>query len=176
MSDDFRFIAVTPFALSTVILPQHQRSFYWLVLLAPLFLISAVYLWKQRMDFFAQNPDKLKSKKAPRLANRLLSTARAAINEGNPGQVYAALSKAVTDYISHRWNLSCAGLTTNELRHAMQKCGVPEDCCESVVNALEEFDRARFSGDRSEIPEMRKAYQRTESVLSALMKQKTRKG
>ncbi len=170
--DDFRFIVTSPDAIATVYLPLYQsrrfRIFFWL----PAVLLTAGLVIKKRNEFLAFHPALAKSKKAPRLARRFLADARRALQQENAAQVYACLGKAITDFIGHRWNVACGGMTGPELKDTLGRFGIEAECVESVVQTLSEFDGARFSGAGLTEEQMRADYAKTEQILGALMKQK----
>ena len=170
IGEDFRFNAVTPLALSTVFLPIYRNASCWMLFALPVLLLLAGYAQKQRTEFFADHPAALKSKKAPRLAGKLLSQARRAIQEGTNEKIYSALAKAITDYIDNRWNLACAGLTSEELRRTLQDKGVQAQRIDEVIQTLQEFDAARFSGAARDGSQRQQDYAKAEQLLAALMR------
>ncbi len=174
VGEDFRFNAVTSLALTSVSLAVHRQTGYWLYSSIPLLLLIGAYAWKRRMDFFSKNPARLKSKKAPKLAGKLLVEARNALQEKQPEKVFAALSKTLADYIDNRWNLNSKGMTSEELSEALNRVGVSSECTKQVIQMLEEFDSARFSGEKRSPEQLEDAYSKGEQVLALLMKQKTR--
>lgn len=172
VGEDFRFISVSPAALSTVNLALYQRASYWAVLFAPALVLAAAWGVRRRMRYFADNPGAAKSRKAPRLAVKLLAGARDAIRGNDPARAYAALSKAVTDFIGHRWNLAAAGMTSAELRAALEQRGIGAAEAERVVRALDEFDGARFSGAALDEERMNADYAKTQQLIQDLMRRK----
>lgn len=172
LGDDFRFNYTSPLALSNVTLPLYTRTGFWLYALLPFGAILASLFVKFRNDYFAVNPEAAKSKNAPKLAKRLLSNARQAIQNGDPHAVYTQLSKAITDYITNRWNFACAGMTLTEMQQALSNHGVSQECIDSVIQTLDEFDGARFSGAKLDKAKVEEDYHKAEQVLNQLMKQK----
>ncbi len=173
IGDDFRYIDTSTLAISNVFMPVYFDLRYWLMaVLALLVLVLAVTL-KWRREYLQHNPKVAKSLTAPKQAKRLLNEARQSMQSGNTESIYSQLGKAVTDYISNRWNLACAGMTSGDLRQALPQNGVSESCTEEVIQLLEEFDAARFSGAANDPEQVKHDYQKTERVLSALMNQKS---
>ncbi len=173
VGEDFRFNALSPLALSSVFLPLYLKPKYWFLLLTPIAVLLLAYIWKKQQDFYSGHPDALKSKKAPRLAGKLLAKAKSALQEGDTEQLYAALCKAITDYIDNRWNVATAGFTSEELKRLLIEKGIPPDHSQNVIRTLEEFDSARFSGEKRD-PEIQKHdYSKAEQILASLMKKKS---
>lgn len=172
IGDDFRFIATGSAALSTVFLPIYKTSGFWFSIIIPVLLLIATLLWKRRQDFFAVNPVAAKSRKAPRLAKKFLADAGKALQNGDPDKVYPLLGKAITDYIDFRWNLSCAGMTSLELKENLTRIGLDEPFTDSIVQTLEIFDSARFSGTRLDGERMKQDYSETETLLHNMISPK----
>lgn len=173
IGEDFRFVISSPLVLSTIFLPIYQTSTFWVLFVTPIFIIAFGFYWKRRQEFLVYNPAVLQSKKAPRQAKRLLTGARKAFQNGEMESVYSHLEKAVTDYISKRWNFSCAGMTTQELHNVLKQHGVTEEVSGQVITRLEDLDAARFSGTTHQPEAVQSHIMETEKTLSMLMKQKT---
>ncbi|MEW6238201.1 MAG: BatD family protein [Candidatus Omnitrophota bacterium] len=172
VGDDFRYIETSPLALSIVYMPIYRRRKFWMALILPILLLALGHYRKNRRRYLEGNPDVVKSKKAPRLARKLLADARKALSGGDPERLYSHLGKAITDYISHRWNFSSAGMTSLEIKQTLCGRGVEEDCAGRVILALEELDAARFSGAARDSGRMQSDFFKTERILSEMMKQR----
>ncbi|MBN2330020.1 MAG: protein BatD [Candidatus Omnitrophica bacterium] len=172
VGDDFRFIATAPSGLATIRLPLYCSLKFWVIALWPILLLLLIGAWKWRHEFLAARPTVAKSLKAPKLARRFLADARKALERKDMESVYVKLRKAVTDYIDHRWNLTSAGMTRLELKHALQNGGVDESQADAVLSVLEEFDGARFSGAMQNPDRIQESFSKTEDLLSDLMKVK----
>jgi hypothetical protein len=173
VGEDFRFNVVSPLALSSVFLPIYKKPKFRFLFLAPMAFLISAFLWKKRLDYYADNPDRLKRKRAPRQAGKLLAQARNALRQGNTERLYAALAKAITDYIDNRWNVASQGFTADELRRLLLEKGISPDCAHLVVQSLDEFDGARFSGEERTRELQQRDFSKAEQMLAALMKQKT---
>ena len=174
MGEDFRFNVLGFDTIAMIYLPVYHHAKAWILLFAPLALFILVVGWKRREMFLALNPAIAKSRKAPRLAKKLLADAAKAMKEGNCEKVYAHLYKAVSDYISNRWNIACAGLTSLELQHNLVQNGVTEECIQNVIRTLEEFDGMRFSGAAADSHKFQEDFSKAEKLLADLMNQKNR--
>lgn len=171
--EDFRYIAVTPAALATVYLPLFRSAGYWFILMLPLALMITVWFYQRHLDFLMQHPDLVRRSNAPKRAEKLLAEARKAVEEQNGLQTYAALSKAVNDYISNRWNIASAGLTGDELKMILLKQSIPETTSDSVLELLQSCDAARFSGGAMESSLLRQDYEKAKQIMSELFKVKS---
>ncbi len=173
IGDDFRFVISSPLVLSTIFLPVYQTPTFWILFVTPIFIIAFGFYWKRRREFLEYHPAVRQSKKAPRQAKRLLTDARKAFQNGELESVFSHLEKAVTDYISKRWDFSCAGMTSQELQNALQQNGVSEDVSGQVITRLVDLGAARFSGTTHQHEAVQSHIMETEKILSMLMKQKT---
>lgn len=146
VGDDFRFISTSPLALTSVNLALYQSPLFWSAASLPLLIIGGAVSIRRRIDFLAKNPEAARRLRAPSLAHKALSQARAALTEKNKERMYTLARKAITDYLDHRWGLSCAGLTTIELETILEEKGYPAEIVDSVSALLRKTDDMRFSG------------------------------
>jgi hypothetical protein len=170
--EDFRFNAVSLDTIATIHLGVYRHIGLWLLFISPLVLLAAVIAWKQRDDFYTLNPDKRKSRNAPKLAQKLLAEANQTFQNGETDKVYTQLSKAINDYISNRWDVACAGLTTQELSALLAAHKVPDTTISELITLLNEFDSLRFSGAGSQSQKIQENIKTTELLLASLMNHK----
>lgn len=173
LGKDFRFNAMSLDALATVNLQVYKNVYFWILLISPLLLLIAALVWKRREIFLELNPNIAKSRKAPRLARKLLAQANKAIQEGNTETVYPQLSKAINDYISHRFNIASVGMTTLELRETLSREKIPEETIDRLIDTLEEYDGMRFSGTSQDTQSMKDDLSKAENLLASLMNYKS---
>lgn len=171
--DDFRYIAVTPSALATVYLPLYRSVGYWIMVLIPFFLTAGIWVYQRKLDFLQKNPDLVRRNKAPKLAEKLLADAKQGIKEQDAVKAYAAISKALNDYISNRWNIACAGLTSDELKNQLMNQKISSEVAENVLQLLQTCDAARFSGGGMGQDSLQLDYEKTQQVISELFKVKS---
>ena len=174
LGQDFRYNVLGFDTIAMVYLPVYRHVKAWALLFAPLFLLILVITVKRREMFLELNPAIAKSRRAPRLAKKLLANAHQAMKEGNREKVYSHLHKAITDYISNRWNIACAGLTSLELQTCLTQYGITGNCIQQVIQILDEFDGMRFSGAAADSNRFQEDFSKAEKLLADLMNQKTK--
>jgi hypothetical protein len=172
LGEDFRFNAMGLDTIATVNLAIYRQWRVWLLFALPLVLLAATLGWKRREMFYQLNPSLARSRKAPRRARQLLAQANQAAKEGQTEAVYAQLSKAITDYLSHRYAIAAVGMTSQDLQAALIRQGLPPETIAQVQACLEEFDGMRFSGAGQSASAIEDDLRKTESVLAALINDK----
>ncbi len=172
VGDDFRFISTSPAALSVVRLPIYKKISFWFFTLIPIGLLVLGIFLRYTREFYERNPELVKSRGAPRMAKKWLVDAQQAFQQQDHDKVYAHLEKAIHNYISHRWNLSSVGMTTDELCQSLEQHNLSRDCIDAVIDQLEKINSARYSGMAGNPKSTRETISTTEQILTRMMKQK----
>jgi len=165
--EDFRHIAVDVAGTEQVRLDLYRKPGYVGCVVAPFLLLGGAWLYVRRRERLAAAPELVRLRRAPKEARRLLSEARAAASKGDRDQTYAALSKALVDYVGNRWNFSSSGMTSRDIGRNLEARGVSEDCAGKLVSTLEELEAARFGGEVNS--NLQSRLKDTEEVLRRLM-------
>jgi hypothetical protein len=165
--EDFRHIAVGVPGAVDVRLDLYRQPIFVLMLLLPLGMPAGAAVWARHRRRLETNPDYARNRKAPKMARRMLSEARKAVSGGEGDKAYAALTKALADYVGNRWNLPVTGMTVRDLGRQMQQKGVPDEYVQELVTTLEDFEACRFGGAMNS--NLRSDLQRTENLLGKLM-------
>ncbi len=165
--EDFRHIAVGVPGAIDVRLDLYRQPIFVLMCLLPLGMPAGAAVWARHRRRLETDPDYARNRKAPKMARRMLSEARKAVAGGNGDKAYAALTKALVDYVGNRWNLPAAGMTVRDLGRQMQQKGVPDEYVQELITTLEDFEACRFGGAMNS--NLRSDLQRTENLLGKLM-------
>ncbi|MBW6481997.1 MAG: BatD family protein [Vicingaceae bacterium] len=119
-------------------------KFYLLMILAPLlFILTFIFRNKIR----AANSDLalVNSRKANKLAIKLLASAEKSLKENNKNAFYEAVSKALFGYIGNKLNISTSELTQNNIKEKLLAKSVSETTIKELIDTLDLCDMARFA-------------------------------
>ncbi|MDT8411629.1 MAG: BatD family protein [Vicingaceae bacterium] len=145
LGEDIRYIHTdTPqFVLNANNL-YNTWKFYALLLLAPLLFIIAFIL---RNKTRAANSDiaRVKSRKAGKLASKLLSTAKKSLAANDKNAFYEATSKALFGYLGDKLNIAVADLTQENIKSSLTAKDVDENIINSLIETIDLCDMARFA-------------------------------
>lgn len=145
LGEDIRYIHTdTPqFVLNANNL-YNSWKFYSLLLLAPLlFIIAFIIRNKNR----AANSDiaKVKSRKAGKLASKLLSSAKKSLAANDKNAFYEATSKALFGYVGDKLNIAVADLTKENIKSSLAAKNVDDNIINSLIETIDLCDMARFA-------------------------------
>lgn len=145
LGEDIRYIHTdTPqFVLNANNL-YNSWKFYSLLLLAPLlFIIAFIIRNKNR----AANSDiaKVKSRKAGKLASKLLSSAKKSLAANDKNAFYEATSKALFGYVGDKLNIAVADLTQENIKSSLAAKNVDDNIINSLIETIDLCDMARFA-------------------------------
>lgn len=119
-------------------------KFYLLLLLAPiLFILTFIFRNKIR----AANSDlaMVKSRKANKLATKLLASAEKSLKENNKNAFYEATSKALFGYVGNKLNIATSELTQANIKEKLKKVAVSDETINELIETLDLCDMARFA-------------------------------
>jgi len=119
-------------------------KFYLLLLLAPLlFIVTFIFRNKIR----AANSDlaMVKSRKANKLATKLLASAEKSLKENNKNAFYEATSKALFGYVGNKLNIATSELTQANIKDKLKKVAVSDETINELIETLDLCDMARFA-------------------------------
>ena len=119
-------------------------KFYGLLLLAPiLFLLTFIFRNKIR----AANSDLalVKSRKANKLASKLLISAEKSLIQNDKKAFYENVSKALFGYIGNKLNIPISELNQNNIKEKLSTIHVSETTINELIETLDLCDMARFA-------------------------------
>ncbi|MDR4507558.1 MAG: BatD family protein [Candidatus Brocadiaceae bacterium] len=112
-----------------------------------------------------------RNKRAHATAKKRLSAARSALSHKNPAEFYSSLSRAISDYLADKCNLSSAQISGEQVGVLLEQQGVGDSVAEEVSGCLKNFDYRRFSRDAGTKEEMEHSFQLAEQLITKLERQ-----
>jgi len=88
---------------------------------------------------------KVKSKKANKIASKLLATAQKDLTANNKNAFYEAISKALFGYIGDKLNISVSELNQNNIKEKLISISATEQTTKELIDTIELCDMARFA-------------------------------
>jgi len=145
LGEDIRYLHTdTPqFVLNTNNL-YNSWKFYGLLLLAPLLFVIA-FIVRNKNRAAMSDIAKVKSRKAGKLAAKLLSSAKKSLAANDKNAFYEDTSKALFGYISDKLNIAVADLTQENIKSSLSNKNVDENIINSLIETIDLCDMARFA-------------------------------
>jgi len=119
-------------------------SFYLLLLLAPILFIVA-FVFRNKFRIAQSDVVGMKSKKANKVATKLLSAAKQSLAANNKNEFYENVSKALFGYIGDKLNIAVSELNQNNIKDKLIAISVAEQTINSLIETIELCDMARFA-------------------------------
>jgi hypothetical protein len=119
-------------------------KFYFLLILAPLLFIIT-FIFRNKIRVAQSDVVKVKSKKANKVATKLLVSAKNSLAANNKKAFYEDISKALFGYISDKMNIAAAELNQNNIKEKLLAIHVSEQTTQQLMDTIELCDMARFA-------------------------------
>lgn len=144
LGSDIRFIKTDSRGLRNRSGRPYKSPLYWAAALLPVLIALSSLVFHRQSRRMASDTAYARQKKARKNALARLKEAVTLIT-AKPDRFYAALYRALTEYIADRLNVSAAGLTVMGISSMLREKGVAEEVCVDIVRLLESCDLHRFS-------------------------------
>lgn len=146
LGSDIRHIKAAPPALATGRPQLLGQPLYWLGWVLPLMAVVGVWAWDRRRHRLSSDVARVaaRSRRARHLARKRLAQARQQARQ-DQNAAYAAVARALTDYLGDKFNLPAAGLTRDAIRRTLAARSVPDDLIARALNCLDWADSGRFA-------------------------------
>lgn len=145
IGEDIRHIRETEGQLRRASGPAYSSTGFLAVQVLPLLVLAGAWAGKRRRDRFAADSGLARYTKAPGKARKTLGSARDHLTRQEHTAACAACSKALTEFIGDRLDVSARGMTLPGLLDQLRSAGVDEELVSRVKSLLETCDRARFA-------------------------------
>ena len=139
-------------------------SFYLLLLLAPILFIVA-FVFRNKFRIAQSDVVGMKSKKANKVATKLLSAAKQSLSENNKNEFYENVSKALFGYIGDKLNIEVSELNQNNIKDKLIAISVAEQTITTLIETIELCDMARFAPVSVSEQEV---YNKAESIINQI--------
>ena len=147
---DIRHISSGPFNFTPAGVYFFASGWYYLLLALPIVvLIFFILSWK-RLEKQRANVSGMKTKKANKVAKTRLLKANKYKNSGEDKAFYDEIAQALWGYITDKFSIPQASLSTDTVKQTLSAKGVEEPVIDNFVNTLNNIEFARFApGDAS---------------------------
>ncbi len=165
--EDIRYIKLNP-ALHKKRRPFLGSGLFWLLIALPFAGLGGIMLYKRwisrRKDI---DPALLRSRKAKKIAEQRLASARQHLQAGDSRSFYDEVSKAMMGYVYDKLHIPRSAVTKEELRERLRQLQLEQQAIERFMAIINNCEMALFAGkDHTEA--MQETYQNALQVLSAI--------
>lgn len=118
---------------------------YLIAYLLPLAAFVLVLFFYRKLIKQRANVALLKTKKANKVANRRLKTARSLMAKNKRDEFYEELLRAIWGYLSDKLTIPVSELNRDNIKSELEKYGADNASTESVIATLDQCEFARYS-------------------------------
>lgn len=169
---DIRYIKPNVVSLENQGRFLYQSRWFQIIQLLPVLAIVIAVVYRRHTDRINQDVRYARLRRAHRRAQQRLKEARRLMEKGAEEEFYPSVSKALTDFLGDKLNLSAAGITTDRVAADLEARGVSEELRRKLISCLEECDFARFAPSGRSKNDMRGTLDSARSVIQMLEREK----
>lgn len=118
---------------------------YLIAYLIPLVAFVLVLFFYRKLIKQRANVALMKTKKANKVANRRLKTARSLMAKNKRDEFYEELLRAIWGYLSDKLTIPVSELNRDNIKSELEKYGADNASTESVIATLDQCEFARYS-------------------------------
>lgn len=118
---------------------------YLIAYLLPLVAFVLVLFFYRKLIKQRANVALMKTKKANKVANRRLKTARSLMAKNKRDEFYEELLRAIWGYLSDKLTIPVSELNRDNIKSELEKYGADNASTESVIATLDQCEFARYS-------------------------------
>ena len=123
----------------------YQSLWFQLIQLLPMLAIIVVVTYRRHADRINQDVQYARLRRARRRVKQRLKEASHLLEKESPETFYACVSKAMTDYVGDKLNISATGSTTDQIAEELEKKGLSAEVRQRLLSCLQECDFGRFA-------------------------------
>jgi hypothetical protein len=165
LGDDIRYIKTSSGNLhKTGEIVLYQFGF-WTAAVIPFFALIGAVMWKRREDRLSGNVQLLKYRKAQRISQKRLKTARELMTSGNQAEFYTEISMALFGYLEDKLHIPKSEFTLERASDELRMCKVNDSLIAGIINCAEKCEYIRFAPVEDGTTEMKNMYQDTEKLI-----------
>ena len=139
-------------------------KFYGLLSLAP-FLFLFAFFFRNKIRKAQSDIARVKSKKANKVASKLLSSAKQSIAANNKNAFYEDISKALFGYIGDKLNIAPSELNQTNIKEKLIQININEQTTKELIDTIELCDMARFAPVSTSEQDV---YHKAESIINKI--------
>ena len=126
-----------------------KSSSYWLMYILPVAFLCVVLVYNRKKLKERANVQKLKAKKAGKVAQKRLKAAKQHLNNNDSGKFYAEMLTAMYGYLSDKLGISGSSLNKDNVKSELLNYGATEELTEEVLSLLDKCEFAQYAPELS---------------------------
>ena len=114
-------------------------------MLLPIVAGVALMAWHIRREKLAGDVAGSRSRKAKKMAVKRMDGAKRLMGKNDQKGFYEEVAKALSEYVSHRFNIPVADLSRDRMREVFAARNLPQQVSETLIKVIDEAEFARYA-------------------------------
>lgn len=138
------------------------------VTLIPLLGLIGLFVWKQREEKISADINLLRNRQAEKIAKKRLKIVSKYLTEKNSKLFYDEVSKALSDYLENKLNISKSEFTIEKAANILISRNIDENLVVRLRALIEKCEFIRYAPSANGIEEMNNIYNEVKDVIISL--------
>ncbi len=168
IGQDIRFIALAQMPFEEIGQPNYAQPWFLALLTLPLFGLAGAFLYQRHQQKLSTNVAYARGRKATRVANKQLQTAKKFLQSNDGKQFYAEVQRALMGFLGNKLNVAEAGLVTDDIQKMLEAKNVAPTIASAFITCLHTCDFQRFAPSQSNGVEMKQFYDQAQNAIAQM--------
>jgi hypothetical protein len=165
LGDDIRYIKTSKGGLQKIGNIVLYNAGFWTAAVLPLFFLIGAVMWKKREDKLSGNVQLLRYRKAQRISQKRLKTAKELMTAGKQPEFYGEISLALFGYLEDKLHIPKSEFTLERASVELSKRNVDGELIGKIITCAEKCEYIRFAPVEDGTTEMNNMYNDTEKLI-----------
>lgn len=168
LNEDIRYIKTSNYDLRPAGESRLIGVWFWLGLIIPAFILTAVVGIKKRQDKLSGNVQLMKYRKAEKAARNRLKRAKKLMTGEESLTFYTEISKAMNGYLEDKLNIQKSEFTLDKAVDKLKQKSVDDELIKKMKEIYERCEYARFAPSSQNLTAEQSMYDDTINVIVKL--------
>ncbi len=168
IGQDIRFIALAQLPFEEIGQPNYAQPEFVVLLALPLLGLAGAFFYQRHQQKLSTNVAYARGRKATRVANKQLQTAKKFLLSNDGKQYYAEVQRALMGFLGNKLNVAEASLVTDDIQKMLEAKNVTAAVAAAYISCLHTCDFQRFAPSQSNGVEMKQFYDQAQNAIAQL--------
>lgn len=168
IGQDIRFIALAQLPFDEIGQPNYAQPWFAALLALPLFGLAGAFLYQRHQQKLSSNVAYARGRKATRVANKQLLSAKKFLQSNDGKQFYAEVQRALMGFLGNKLNVAEAGLVTDAIQKLLETKNVAPAVVSAYIACLHTCDFQRFAPSQANGVEMKQFYDQAQNAIAQM--------
>jgi hypothetical protein len=168
LGQDIRFIALAHLPFQEIDKRNYTQPWFMALLALPVLGLAGALFYQRHQEKLSTNVAYARGRKATRVANKQLQTAKKFLQNNDAKRFYAEVQRALMGFLGNKLNVAEAGLVTEGIQKMLEEKNVAPAVAAAYIDCLHTCDFQRFAPSESDGAEMKRFYNQAQSAIEQM--------